>query len=157
MVYIFDSSPFIVLFRHFYPSRFPSLWEKFESMIEDEKIISVREVANEINSYGNEDRLIEWARNHKELFLKPNREELLFVTEIFKVEHFQTLIRKKERLQGKPVADPFIISKAKILKGTIVTQEQWKENSAKLPNVCEYFEIECIDLENFMENEDWSF
>lgn len=157
MVYIFDSSPFIVLFRHFYPSRFPSLWEKFESMIEDEKIISVREVANEINSYGNEDRLIEWARNHKELFLKPNREELLFVTEIFKVEHFQTLIRKKERLQGKPVADPFIISKAKILKCTVVTQEQWKENSAKLPNVCEYFEIECIDLENFMENEDWTF
>ena len=157
MVYIFDSSPLIVLFRHYYPSRFPSLWEKFESMIEDDKIISVREVANEINSYGNEDRLIEWARTHKEIFLKPNREELLFVTEIFKIEHFQTLIRKKERLQGKPVADPFIIGKAKIVKGIVVTQEQWKENSAKLPNVCEYFEVECIDLESFMEKKNWLF
>jgi hypothetical protein len=126
-------------------------------MIKDGKIISVREVANEINSYGNEDRLIEWARTHKELFLKPDREELLFVTEIFKIDHFQTLVRKKERLQGKPVADPFIISKAKILNGIVVTQEQWKENSPKLPNACEYFELDCINLENFMENEDWTF
>ncbi|MCP4107393.1 MAG: DUF4411 family protein [Desulfobacteraceae bacterium] len=157
MAYIFDSSPLIILFRHFYPRRFPSLWERFESMIEENKIISVREVFNEINSYGNEDRLIEWARNHKEIFLKPNRDELLLVTEIFKVEHFQSLIRKKERLQGKPVADPFIIGKAKILNGTVVTQEQWKENSAKLPNVCERFEVECIDLETFMEKENWVF
>ena len=157
MAYIFDSSPLIILFRHFYPRRFPSLWERFESMIEGNKIISVREVFNEIDSYGNEDRLIEWSRNHKEIFLKPNRDELLLVTEIFKVKHFQSLIRKKERLQGKPVADPFIIGKAKILNGTVVTQEQWKENSAKLPNVCERFEVDCIDLETFMEKENWRF
>ena len=157
MAYIFDTSPLIILFRHFYPRRFPSLWERFESMNEDNKIISVREVFNEINSYGNEDRLIEWAKTHKESFLRPNREELVFVREIFKVEHFQSLIRKKERLQGKPVADPFIISKAKILNGIVVTQEQWKKNSAKLPNVCEHFKVECIDLEIFMENENWTF
>ena len=98
-----------------------------------------------------------WAKTHKEIFLKPNREELVFVTEIFKVEHFRTLIRKKERLQGKPVADPFIIGKAKISNGIVVTQEQWKKNSAKLPNVCEYFKVECIDLEFFMEKENWTF
>jgi hypothetical protein len=126
-------------------------------MIEDNKIISVREVLNEIISYGNEDRLIEWAKNHKEFFLKPNRDELLIVTEIFKIEHFQSIIRKKERLQGKPVADPFIIGKAKILSGTVVTQEQWKNNSAKLPNVCKRFKVDCINLETFMEKENWIF
>lgn len=37
----------------------PFLWDKFESMIDDDKIISVREIENEINTYGNVDRLIE--------------------------------------------------------------------------------------------------
>jgi hypothetical protein len=67
------------------------------------------------------------------------------------------MIRRKERLQGKPVADPFVIAKAKIVQGTVVTQELWKDNSAKLPNVCDHFNIPCIDLENFMEKEDWTF
>ena len=157
MIYIFDTSPFVILSRHFYPKRFPTLWEKFDSMIQDEKIISVKEVFNEINSYGDTDRLIEWAKTHKNIFLKPDREELVFVTEIFQIGHFQTLIRKKERLQGKPVADPFIIAKAKILNGIVVSEEQWRKNSAKLPNICEHFKVECIDFEKFMEKENWIF
>jgi hypothetical protein len=36
-------------------------------------------------------------------------EEMEFVVEIFKVKHFQSLIRKKEQLEGTPVADPFVI------------------------------------------------
>jgi len=64
---------------------------------------------------------------------------------------------KKERLQGNPVADPFVIAKAKVLNGCVVTQEKYKENAAKIPNVCKHFEILCIDLEKFMENENWKF
>ena len=67
------------------------------------------------------------------------------------------MIRKKERLQGKPVADPFVIAKAKSLGGSVVTEERWKENSANIPNVCEYFGISCINLEEFMKKEDWTF
>ncbi|MBU3917165.1 DUF4411 family protein [bacterium] len=157
MIYIFDCSPLIVLFRHYYPERFPSLWVKFESLMKSQKIVSVREVANEIKSYAAEDRLISWTKENRLFFSIPTQEELLFVSEIFKVNHFQTLIRKKERLQGKPVADPFAIAKAKVLGGCVVTEEHWKENSSQLPNVCEHFGIPWLDLEGFMKKEDWTF
>ena len=46
---------------------------------------------------------------------------------------------QQERLKGKPVADPFVIAKAKI------------------PNVCNHFGILCINLDGFMEKENWTF
>jgi hypothetical protein len=154
---VFDSSPLIVLFRHYYPDRFPTLWENFEALKSDNRIVSVREVLNEINAYGETDRLTEWAKENREFFANPTQEELLVVTEIFKVSHFQALIRRKERLQGKPVADPFVAAKAKACDGCVVTNERWKENSAKLPNVCNHFGIPFLDLEEFMKKEDWIF
>lgn len=157
MAYIFDSGPLIVLFRHYYPNRFPTLWKKFESMVENQEIVSVREVFNEITSYGNVDRLVVWAKNHKEIFLNPTPSELTFVSEIFKIKHFQGMISKKGMMQGKPIADPFIVAKAKISESTVVTLERWKRNSAKMPNVCEYFGVESIDLERFMEAQNWVF
>lgn len=80
-----------------------------------------------------------------------------FVSEIFKIQHFQTLISNKARLYGKPVADPFVIAKAKAISGCVVSEERYKENSAKIPNVCEHFKIPCISLEEFMEKENWRF
>jgi len=155
MIYVFDNCPLIDLFRHYYLQRFPTLWKNFDTLVLAQKIISVREVFNELEDY--EDRLADWVKNHRDLFVQPTVDELDFVTEIFKVTHFQTLIREKERLQGKPVADPFVIAKAKVINGCVVTQEKLKDNAAKIPNVCEHFKIPCIDLEKFMENENWEF
>jgi len=155
MIYVFDSSPLIVLFRHYYPKRFPSLWDNFNTLVAEQRIVSVREVLNELKAH--EDRLSDWAKSHRNLFPQPAFDELEFVAEIFNIAHFQTLIRKKERLQGNPVADPFVIAKAKILQGCVVTQEKLKENAAKIPNVCEHFGIPYIDLEEFMERENWKF
>ena len=55
------------------------------------------------------------------------------------------------------MADPFVAAKAKALNGTVVTNERLRDNAAGLPNVCEKFEIPCIDLEEFMKREDWIF
>jgi len=155
MIYVFDSDALIVLFRNYYPMRFPSLWKKFEGYIKKGKIVSVREVFNEIEGYG--DRLAEWAKKNRPFFQVPSPEELVFVAEIFKISHFQSIVRKKERLQGKPVADPFVIAKSKALEGCVITQESKKPNAARIPNVCEYFSIDCLNLEGFMEREDWTF
>ena len=156
MIYVFDSSPLIVLFRHYYPDRFPSLWENFDALVLERRIVSVREVRKELEGYG--DRLSDWVKGHREFFLTPTTNEFNFVNEIFKITHFQMLIRKKERLNGKPVADPFVIAKAKIQEeGCVVTQEVKKPNAARIPNVCEHFDIPCLNLEAFMENEKWRF
>ena len=156
MKYIFDSGPLIDLFRHYYPSRFPTLWENFHALVLEDALISVREVYNEIDS--REDMLTSWAKKEKDkLFSQPTIEEFQFVREIFRVRHFQAMIRKKERLRGKPVADPFVIARAKVLDCQVVTTELFKDNSAKIPNVCKHFSVQCINLEGFMEQEGWTF
>lgn len=156
MKYVFDCGPLIDLFRHYYPSRFPTLWEKFHALVLEEVFISVREVYNEINS--RKDMLASWAKKDKDkLFSQPTIEEFQFVREIFQVPHFQAMIRKKERLQGRPVADPFVIARAKVLNCQVVTTEIFRENSAKIPNVCKYFSVQCTNLEGFMEQEGWTF
>lgn len=43
------------MFRHYYPDRFPSLWERFDEMVETERMISVSEVSRELE--GQDDRL----------------------------------------------------------------------------------------------------
>ncbi len=158
MKYVFDSDSLINLFRHYYPERFPTLWEKFDALVSAEELISVREVFNEIGS--SEDSLGTWAKKQKStLFLETTVEEFKFVAEIFQVQnfHFQTMVRKQERLKGKPVADPFVIARAKILSACVVTQEKNTENAARIPNVCDHFKIPCINLEGFMEKENWTF
>lgn len=155
MIYIFDSDSLIDLFRHYYPERFPSLWMKFDALVSEQRIISVRDVFNELEKRG--DRLSEWVVSNRSIFHIPTVEEMSFITEIFKIKHFQALIRKKERLEGKPVADPFVIAKAKVGAGCVVTQERKTENAAKIPNVCEHFKIQCENLETFMKNENWTF
>lgn len=156
MIYVFDSSPLIDLFRYYYPNRFPSLWENFDALVSEHRIISVREVRKELEGYG--DRLSDWVKGHREFFLTPTTDELRFVAEIFKIAHFQMLVRKREQLQGNPVADPFVIAKAQALEeGRVVTQEVKKPNAARIPNVCEHFDIPCLNLEAFMENENWRF
>lgn len=156
MVYVFDSDSLINLFRHYYPERFPTLWHKFGTLLSEGKVLSVREVFKEIG--WREDALATWAKGQRRaLFSESTVEELQFVARIFHVRHFQAMIRKKERLKGKPVADPFVIVRAKVLGACVVTQEKAAENAAKIPNVCDHFDVPCTNLEGFMEREGWMF
>ena len=153
--YVFDSGIFIDLFRYYYTGAFPSLWDKFNSLIEQESILSVDEVFNEIKQ--REDHLEKWAKKNRAIFTTPTIPEFEFVKKIFEIDHFQQNIRTKERLKGKPVADAFVIARAKILNGSVVTTEKKIENAAKIPNICEHFSINCLNMEDFMEKENWRF
>ncbi len=156
MNYVFDSGPLIWMFRYYYPDRFPSLWEQFGVLVANQKIISVKEVSRELE--GQEDLLESWVKDNVSVFQVPTAEELVLVGDIFQIPHFQGLIRKQERLQGKPVADPFVIAKANCIdNGCVVTTEKLKANASQVPNVCEYFKIQYMNLEEFMEEERWVF
>jgi len=154
--YVFDSDALITLFKHYYPERFPSLWVKFDQLVSEKRILSVKEVFNEIKE--REDLLSKWAKREKDLFQPPLNEELEFVTKMFQFPHFLVLVRKKQLLQGKPVADPFVIAKAAFVEnGCVVTQEAKRKNAARIPNICEHFKINCMNLEEFMQQENWQF
>ncbi len=156
MIYVFDTSSLSNL-KHFYPDIFGSVWEGLEQLITGGRLISTREVWNELKRGNPEQHVNRWLKDRKHIFKVPVNEELQFVTKIFDVQRFQNLIGKKQTLKGTPVADPFVISLAKFAEGTVVTEEKFKENAAKIPNVCEYFDIPCINLEQFMQQQGWNF
>lgn len=165
MIYVFDTSSLRSL-QHFYPRVFKSIWDGLDNLVAQHSLISTREVFNELEMQAVSEDVLKWAKDHKPLFTTPTGPELQFVAEIFKIKHFQSLIGAQQRLKGTPVADPFVIACARINQGTVVTEEGWqrggeplalKPNAAKIPNVCAHFKIPCIDLEEFMHQQGWTF
>lgn len=156
MIYVWDTSSFIVL-SHYFPERFPSFWEQLNGCVKEGRILSVREVRKELDSDAAKPHLTEWIQQNRHIFLSPSEQELEFVAEIFKVPRFQDLIRRRQRLRGTPVADPFVIALAKIREACVVTEETKKPHGARIPNACEHFDIDCTTLEGLMERERWRY
>lgn len=156
MIYVFDTSSIRSL-QHFYPSVFKTIWDGLDGLVQQQNLVSTREVWNELVRQNVSTDVLEWAKQNKQIFTTPNAAELQFVAQIFQIKHFQSLIGEQQRLKGTPVADPFIIACAKINGGTVVTEEQIKPHAAKIPNVCQYFNVPCIDLERFMQQQGWTF
>lgn len=156
MIYVLDTNSFIVC-SHYFPARFPTFWNQFDALVEDGRIISVREVKNELEHEASREHLRNWIDANRSIFLPPNAQETQFVAQIFAVPHFQQLIGKKQRLAGRPVADPFVIASAHVRGACVVTEESFKPNAAKIPNVCGRFGIDCISIEKMMERENWVF
>lgn len=156
MKYVFDTNSFRVL-ENYYPERFPTFWDNFNGAVETGTVVSVREVYNEVENLVRPEWLLEWAKQHRAIFLKPGSAETEFVAEIFRVPHFRTLVGATQVLRGSTVADPFIIAAARVLEGCVVTEEALKPNAAKIPNICQHFGIECTNMEGFLDRMGWRF
>jgi hypothetical protein len=155
-MYIFDNSPLSTLFRNYYRKRFPTLWTKFDALVAAGGLGSTREVYREIEDSNLSD-LRAWAKDNQKLFPAPTAEEGAFVVKIYAVPHFQQNIEQQKLLKGGRNADPFVIARAAVDNGTVVTMELLKQNAAKIPNICQHFKIPCMTLEQFMEAEGWQF
>ena len=101
--------------------------------------------------------LQDWAKDHGLIFATPTAEEGAVVAQIFAVKHFQNNIEQKKLYKGGYNADAFVVAKAAVVKGTVVTMENHSPNAAKIPNICQHFDIPCLTLEEFMEAESWEF
>ncbi|ALR03543.1 DUF4411 family protein [Xylella fastidiosa] len=155
-MYVLDTNVISNLHKNYYRKRFVSLWKAFDQLVADDKITSTREVYQELqNGVLGADN--EWAKVNKNLFAIPNAEECAFVTEIYSVAHFQANIERQKFYKGGQNADAFITARAYAIKGKVVTMERLKPNAVKIPNICEHFNIPCLDLEGFMESEGWEF
>jgi Domain of unknown function (DUF4411) len=155
-MYVFDNSPLSTLFRNYYRGRFPTLWKNFDALTGAGEIVSAREVYREIEDGPIAD-LRQWAANNQDLFPIPDQDEATFISQIYAIKHFQQNIEQQKLLKGGRNADPFVIAKAAVHGGIVVTMEVFKENGAKIPNICHHFKIKCLTLEQFMEAEGWQF
>jgi hypothetical protein len=155
-MYVFDTSPLSVLFKNYYPRRFPTLWRNFNGLVAAEGLVSTREAYREIED-GPSAELREWGRNNQALFSTPTAAEGEFVARIYGVQHFQQNLEQQKLLRGGRNADPFIIARAAVENRTVVTMELFKQNAARIPNICRHFNVRCMTLEEFMEAEGWQF
>jgi len=144
------------MFKSFYRGRFPSLWVRFDALIDSGGIVSTREVRRELERY-EEEACVAWLPDHRDVFATPTAEEGRFVADIYRVPHFQQNIEMKKLQKGGLNADPFVIAKAAVDGLTVVTLERAPPNSARIPNICQHFAVRCINLEQFMEREGWKF
>lgn len=155
MVYILDTSFIIQLHENCYRENFVTLWGLFDEMLAAGQFTSTREVRRELEEQS--DVATKWAEANNDLFTTPTAEEGRFVANIYAVKHFQQNIELKKILKGGKNADPFVIARAAVLDGTVLTMEQLKPNAAKIPNICDHFKLPCMDLRGFMTAEKWSF
>ena len=154
--YVVDSNTFRVL-GNYYPSRFPSVWEQLDALVAEGRWTSVREVRKELDRLNVSEHVDRWVESKRAISPRPPSEALDPVAGIPAVPHFQQLIGRQQRLRGWPVADPFVIARAMTRGSCVVTEEEWKRNGARIPNVCAHFGIQCLNLEGLMDREGWTF
>jgi hypothetical protein len=155
-MHLFDTNSFRVI-GNYYPDVFPSFWAEFNRTVGAGEIGSVREVQKELEVQNPIDHLLSWCDTNGGVFPPPSEEEMHAVAEIFSVEHFRQLIGEKQRLRGSPVADPFLVARARVIGATVVTEEALRPNAAKVPNVCQHFGIQFMDVRSFLQERGWRF
>ena len=157
--YSMDTNTISQIYRFYYKDRFPSFWSRFNDLVSSGRASSVSEVESELRRRtGLLPVVQELKQLNQEFFSQPSTEEQAFVAQIFSVSRFRGLISARAIAKGTPIAGPFVIAKAGASIGMrVVTEEARRPNAVAIPNVCDYFNIECINLEQLMEREGWRF
>jgi hypothetical protein len=155
-VYVIDTNSWCV-FGNYYPEVFASFWDELGDLAAAGRLVSCREVANELDYQNVAPHIDQWVGGHRELFGDPSEEEMRRAAQILAVPHFQQLIGEKQRLKGWPVADPWVVARGAALPGCVVTEEKLKPNAAKIPNVCEHFGVRYTNAQGFLAEVGWRF
>ena len=78
------------------------------------------------------------------------------MAEVLNVPEFARILET-----GRNQADPWVIALARIVdRGIVVSDEGRSRNPAKkpkVPDVCDYFGVQCIKFHEFLEITDWQF
>lgn len=154
MIYIIDTNIIKKLLWHF-PKKgqiFETIWARIESKIQLNEYISVDECYNELaKQFSDKSEEYVWIHNHKKMFKNPTDQESIIIRQIFLKPKMRESIHRKNILENRPSADVYLVAKAKTTGGTIVTSENYKPNSAQLPNLCKELEVACMSYDDFME------
>ena len=151
-MYVFDTNVFRS-FGLFYPKRFPTIWDRLNELVDSEDLISTREVYLELENQIGDGHVREWVDRQKHIFKIPTNEECVIVSGLFQDKECQGLVKAKNILKGYPVADPFVIALAKVRGFCVVTQE----TANRMPRICRKVDVECVNIERFLEKEDLGY
>ncbi|MBP3238703.1 MAG: DUF4411 family protein [Lachnospiraceae bacterium] len=150
--YVFDSNIFMNLQRRQPIDIYPSLWNKIGELMTSGIIISSQEVYDEIAVGG--DELEKWVKSRKEYFLPS---DVAIQSEVRTIlQNYRGLVEGGKK---KNSADPFVIALAKENQCTLVTEEKINGNkdTPKIPDICDVYDIKCVDFVTFSREEKLSF
>ncbi len=127
---------------------FSHIWEMFNKLFEDKKLISSAEIYDEIR----DEDLKAWLKQHKDRFV-PLSETIQRRTKQVLAE-YPELIKIRPKKAASSNGDPFLIATALEFDCTIITNEHAGDEASrdfKIPNVCKRYNIPCISLSEFLD------
>lgn len=159
-VYVADTSSLIEIQRKYPRDVFKTLWDNLSELAVKERIISPKQVLEEINRFAREDYLKKWAADHRKIFKEPTSAQILKIREI--LSQYPKLINSASEHEQ---ADPYVIALAlcgeaqtKLFRNirVVVTEESFVQQN-KIPFVCKMLGVHCINTLEFFRQEGWKF
>lgn len=149
-IYCIDTSALIAAwYERYKPNRFPKLWDQFDQLITANRLVSSSLVLRECNKQRSEE-LHGWLKPREAMFIVPDEPVQEQVDHI--VNTYTGLVSAgKEKFQ----ADPFVIALAKVSRYTVITEETGPTSLAKIPGVCKAMNVDCVNLMQLIDDEDW--
>jgi len=152
--YAIDANVLITSSRTFYSFEIaPSFWNQLVEKGKN-KIILIDKVRDEI--YKNEDQLSLWLKENENFFIiKSSADENIIKNYSLLITCVQENQQYKASAKSQFAEEPdfWLCAHAMTYNYMIVTQEKYKPNikkKVKIPNVCKEFNIEYIDLFQFI-------
>lgn len=163
VIFCIDSSSFIRLHRFYPPDFSKDIWSEFETLFDQDKIISHIIVFEEITtSSKNKDDLTKWIIPKRKYFKDYSSIQLHYVSQI--INKFPNLI---EFDREKDQADPWLIALAieeqlqmKLFnpkQKVVVVNEESKNKLQKIPDVCNHYGLENLNLLELFKYFGWDF
>ena len=130
-------------------------------LIDQDQLFSPIEVFNELVKQ--DDKVAEWAKQHKKMFKPITPKQTEIVTQILK--KYPSIINIKKEF----AADPWVIALAVELtepkkqttlitvKWLVITEEQKRGVRVKIPLICENYKIECLKIFDMFRRKGWKF
>ena len=150
----FDSSSMIECWSGRYRrTTFSGLWTKIEEEIVAGTICAPEEVMNEIEK--KDDGLHDFLKEHEAQLVIPLDEEIMAGTK----EVLAEFPRFAGSMRGRNKADPFVIATARAKEIIVVSEEGMRgnKNRPKIPLACAHFEVECMTVLDYIEQQEWVF
>lgn len=92
---------------------------------------------------------VSWAKDNAKLFLPLDRDGAVALQKIYSYPEYR--LTEKDIAKQKTNADAFLVAMAVSIHGCVVTNESAnKLNSTRIPNICNRFNVSCINLHDFL-------
>ena len=152
VLFCVDSSSFIRLHRSYPPEFSRDIWDEFDNLFNQNKIISHIIVFDELTTNAkNKDDLTKWILPKRKYFKEFSVTQSYYVSQI--INQFPSLI---DHEREKDEADPWLVALAieeqaqlqlfNPNQKVIVVNEESKNKPQKIPSVCNHFGLDHLNL-----------